>query len=98
MKFVAAKTLLQKNIVTKTKGMKNVPASMSHLPDTLPGLLILQQDLATRLSRSRLFCQPSSFEADTLRKQNDHLKKQLFFLTVEMEKLRLMGNPEEEMV
>jgi hypothetical protein len=80
----------------KKQGMTSSTTYDDHLPDSLSDLLILQQDLAAALSHHRLPFYPSSLEADTLRDQNDHLKKQLSSLSVQVERFALMAHRENE--
>ena len=60
-----------------------------NLPDTLPGLLILQHRLSSQLSRKRASGFMYDTEAHDLRTQNDCLKKQLLELLSLTDRLAL---------
>lgn len=67
-----------------------LPHHAELLPDSLPGLLILQHRLSTQLSRKRSTGFIYDAEARTLKMQNDCLKKQLVELLSLTDRLSLI--------
>lgn len=67
-----------------------LPHNAELLPDSLPGLLILQHRLSSQLSRKRATGFIYDAEARTLKMQNDCLKKQLLELLSLTDRLSLI--------
>lgn len=70
--------------------MKTVsPPAAADLPDTLPGLLMLHQELSCQLSRKKSAASWQESQAGTLVRQNESLKRQLLDLYCLTERLAL---------